>query len=171
MKKLVSILLSMLMIFSFACIGVSVTAEGNTYTVGAAAEGANFTTLADAVASASDGDTIQLIEDITATNVSLDKSITIDTNGYTWTGGTSSKVNCGTIKSGATVTITNSKRTEQVTSDITDFDIVCNSVKNQGVFVLNNNANLIMKNIYLLQFIVVSFRNPYLYVLDAENLL
>ncbi|MGN0174042.1 MAG: hypothetical protein ACI39F_06340 [Acutalibacteraceae bacterium] len=147
MKKLVSVLLSMLMIFSFACIGVSVTAEGNTYTVGATAEGANYTTLADAVASVSEGDTIQFVEDITATNVSLNKSITIDTNGYTWTGGTSSKVNCGTVSSGVTVTIVNSKRTEQVTSDITDFDIVCNSVKNSGVFVLNNNANLIMKNI------------------------
>lgn len=147
MKKLASLLLSLLMVFSFACIGVSVTAEGNVYTVGATAEGANFTTLADAVASVSDGDTIQFVEDITATNISLDKSITIDTNGYVWTGGTSSKVNCGTIKSGATVSIINSKRTEQVTSEITDFDIVCNSVKNQGIFVLNNNANLIMKNI------------------------
>lgn len=147
MRKSMSLLLSLLMVFSIACIGVSVTAEGNVYTVGATADGADFTTLADAVASVSDGDTIQFIEDVTATNISLDKSITIDTNGYVWTGGTSSKVNCGTIKSGATVSIINSKRTEQVTSDITDFDIVCNSVKNQGVFVLNNNANLIMKNI------------------------
>ena len=147
MRKLASLFLSLLMVFSFTCVGVSVTADGNVYTVGPTAEGANFTTLADAVASVSDGDTIQFVENITATNISLDKSITIDTNGYVWTGGTSSKVNCGTIKSGATVTIINSKRTEQVTSEITEFDIVCNSVKNQGVFVLNNNANLIMKNI------------------------
>ena len=114
MKKLVSLLLSLLMVFSFACVGVSVTAEGNVYTVGPTAEGANFTTLADAVASVSEGDTIRLIEDITATNVSLDKSITIDTNGYVWTGGTSSKVNCGTIKSGATVSIINSKRSMEI---------------------------------------------------------
>lgn len=147
MKKSVSLLLSMLMIFSFVCVGYTVAAEGNVYTVGATVEGANFTTLADAVASVSDGDTIQLVEDITATNVSFSKSITIDTNGFTWTGGTSSKANCATIKSGATVQIINSKRAGQITSDVDKFDIVCNSVKNQGVFVLNNNANLVMKSI------------------------
>ena len=147
MKKSVSLLLSMLMIFSFICVGYTVAAEGNVYTVGATVEGANFTTLADAVASVSDGDTIRLVEDITAKNVSFSKSITIDTNGFTWTGGTSSKANCATIKSGATVQIINSKRAEQITSDVDKFDIVCNSVKNQGVFVLDNNANLVMKNI------------------------
>ena len=147
MKKSVSLLLSMLMIFSFVCVGYTVAAEGNVYTVGATVEGANFTTLADAVASVSDGDTIQLVEDITAKNVSINKSITIDTNGFTWTGGTSSKANCATIKSGATVQIINSKRAGQITSDVDKFDIVCNSVKNQGVFMLDNNANLVMKNI------------------------
>lgn len=145
MKKSVSLLLSLLMIFGVACVGgISVSAEGNTYTVG---EVGTYATLAEAVTAVADGDTIQLVSDITATNISLDKSITIDTNGFTWTGGTSSKANCGTIKSGATVQIINSKRAEPITSDITDFDIVCNSVKNQGVFVLNSNANLVMKNI------------------------
>ena len=148
MKKTISLVLCLLMVFGVACIGgISASAEGNTYTVGATADGANYTSLADAVNAVSDGDTIQFVEDVTATNVTLNKSITIDTNGFVWYGGTSSKANCATIDGNATVSIINSKRTALVTADTADFDILCKSVKNQGVFILKEGSRLNMKNI------------------------
>ena len=147
MKKTISLVLCLLMVFGVACIGgISASAEGNTYTVGATADGANYTSLADAVNAVSDGDTIQFVEDVTATNVTLNKSITIDTNGFVWYGGTSSKANCATIDGNATVSIINSKRTALVTADTADFDILCKSVKNQGVFILKEGSRLNMKN-------------------------
>lgn len=117
MKKLASLYLCLLMILSFSCVSVSAANEGNIYTVGTAEDEADFTSLKDAIASASDGDTIQLVGNITESKLELNKSITIDTNGYVWTGGTTSKENCGSVSSGVTVSIINSKRTQQINSD------------------------------------------------------
>ncbi|MBQ4155409.1 MAG: hypothetical protein IJD90_01235, partial [Clostridia bacterium] len=131
MKKILSIALSLLLVL--LVVPMAIYAEGNTITVGSTGD---YATIAEAVTAAADGDTIQLVDNITETNVTISKAVTIDTNGFVWTGGTGSKINCGNIK--ASVTFTNSQRTSQITADATP-DIVANSVKNQGVFVVGSS--------------------------------
>ena len=131
MKKIISIALSLALVLLI--IPFAIGAEASTLTVGA---NGDYATIAEAVTAATDGDTIQLVDNITETNVTISKPVTIDTNGFVWTGGTGSKQNCATIK--ANVTIKNSQRTTPVTADSTP-DIVANSVKNQGVFVVGSS--------------------------------
>ena len=131
MKKIISIALSLALVLLI--IPFAIGAEASTLTVGASGD---YATIAEAITAAADGDTIQLVDNITETNVTISKPVTIDTYGFVWTGGTGSKQNCATIK--ANVTIKNSQRTTPVTADSTP-DIVANSVKNQGVFVVGSS--------------------------------
>ncbi|MGN0173142.1 MAG: hypothetical protein ACI39F_01775 [Acutalibacteraceae bacterium] len=149
MKKFITIVLAFVLMLSVMPMALSASAEGNVITVG---EGGDYEALAEAVTAATEGDTVQLVSDVIAKNVSLTKSITIDTNGYTWTGGEgngsgSNKANCGTVASGVTVTIINSQRTEPITSEVTKFDVQANSAVRQGSIVLSNNSNLVLKNV------------------------
>ena len=141
MKKLLSLMMSFIMLISLVSMSSVVKAESRTLTVGTEGQ---YDTLTAAITAANDGDTIQLLEDITQTGATISKSITIDTNGHVWTGGTSSKAVSATIS--ANVTIKNSQRTTQITEEAT-FDIVGNSKKNYGVFDVSANATLNLVNI------------------------
>ena len=140
MKKGLSILIALAMVALL--VPVAISADGTIITVGPSE---TYTTIKSAITASSAGDTIQLVADITETNVAINKAVTIDTNGYTWTGGTSSKARCCTITS--TVTIKNSQRTTQITADA-ELDMVANSEKDEGgVIVLDSGGNLTLQNI------------------------
>ncbi len=139
MKKGLSILIALAMVVIMVPIAIS--ADGTIRTVGPSE---TYTTIASAVSASSAGDTIQLVADITETNVAINKAVTIDTNGYTWTGGTSSKANCCTVTS--TVTIKNSQRTTQITADA-ELDMVANSVKNQGTVRVGSGGHVTLQNL------------------------
>ena len=131
MKKILAIAISLALVLML--VPMAIIAEGNTLTVGATGD---YATIAEAVTAASAGDTIKLVGNITETNVTISKAVTIDTNGFVWTGSTGSKQNCANIT--ANVTIKNSQRTSQITADATP-DIVTNSGKNGGVFTIGAN--------------------------------
>ena len=139
MKKGLSILIALAMVALL--VPVAISADGTIRTVGPSE---TYQTIASAITASSAGDTIQLVDDITETNVAINKAVTIDTNGYTWTGGTSSKANCCTVTS--TVTIKNSQRTTQITADA-ELDMVANNVKNQGTLLLQSGGHLTLQNI------------------------
>ncbi|MBQ5590078.1 MAG: hypothetical protein IIU65_00180, partial [Clostridia bacterium] len=126
----------------------STPVEPGTLTVGATL--GQYKTIAEAVAAANDGDTIKLVENVTEVNITIAKAVTIDTNGFVWTGGTSSKQNCASIKADG-VTIKNSQRTTPVTADATP-DVVANSANRQGVFAVDtskitvNFENVVIKS-------------------------
>ena len=136
MKKIISIALSLALVLIL--VPMAIYAENTTLTVGASGD---YATIAEAVTAASAGDTIKLVEDIIETQVTISKAVTIDTNGYTWTAYINTaqnikKANCALIK--ADVTIKNSQRTSQITTDA-KFDIVAKTEKNKGVFIIEAN--------------------------------
>ena len=139
MKKGLSILIALAMVALL--VPVAISADGTIITVGPSE---TYTTIKSAITASSAGDTIQLVADINEENITINKAVTIDTNGYTWTGGTGSKANCCTVTS--TVTIKNSQRTTQITADA-ELDMVANNVKNQGTLLLQSGGHLTLQNI------------------------
>ena len=146
MKKGLSILIALAMVALL--VPVAISADGTTRTVGPSE---TYTTIKDALTASSAGDTIQLVADINEGVGDITKAVTIDTNGYQWTSGgyTASdgkpKVDACHIKS--TVTITNSKRTGQVTAD-TPFDIIsAHSQTNGGAIRVDSGGHLTLQNI------------------------
>ena len=137
MKKIISIALSLALIL--LVVPMAIYAEGATLTVGA---NGDYATIAEAVAAASAGDTVQLVDDIVERQFTISKALTIDTNGHTWTAYINTaenikKANCATLS--ANVTIKNSQRTTQITADATP-DIIAKSVKHNGVFVIGKSG-------------------------------
>ena len=80
MKKILAIAISLALVLML--VPMAIMAEGNTLTVGATGD---YATIAEAVAAASAGDTVQLVDDIVERQFTISKALTIDTNGHTWT--------------------------------------------------------------------------------------
>lgn len=153
MKKLITLFLSVVLMLSVMPMALSTSAEGNVITV------SDCTTFKNAVSSATNGDTIQLADNIelspSETNqdystITLSKNITLDTNGYIlYCGGIATakpKISLFKVNKGYELTVTNSKRTTQVTTS-DSFDIICNAGVQSGVFIVDAGGKLVCRNI------------------------
>ena len=153
MKKIITILLALSLMFSVMPMALSTSAEGNVITV------SDCTTFKNAVSSATNGDTIQLADNIelspSETNqdysiITLSKNITLDTNGYIlYCGGIATakpKISLFKVNKGYELTVINSKRTAQITTS-DSFDIICNAGVQSGVFIVDAGGKLVCRNI------------------------
>jgi hypothetical protein len=143
--------------------GYGITEADGIYTVapltGVAAIGhVGYATLAEAITAAEAGDTVTLLDDVTIENaLSINKSLTIDLNGYTFTNGTGAAARPITIASGTDVTIENGTIENPNTASwgllenygtFTLDGVTANEYGSDGGAFLRNwsDANMIVKN-------------------------